>query len=132
VTGTTFQRAYDYYTKYWSIINTIKYTQTPTSIQQKIINHPKEYSLSQNYPNPFNPATTIRFALPKESFVTLKIFNLLGQEVATLVDELKPMGEHQAQWQAGDLPSAVYVYRLQARSKEKIDFVDTKKLILLK
>jgi hypothetical protein len=70
--------------------------------------------------------------LPKESFVTLKIYNLLGQEVATLVDELKPMGEHQVQWQAGDLPSGVYVYRLQVRSKEKIDFVETKKLILLK
>lgn len=132
VIGESCARGIDYYTKYWSIITTIKYIQTPTSVEQAIINHLKEYSLSQNYPNPFNPSTTIRYALPKESFVTLKIFNLLGQEVATLVDELKPSGLYQVQWQAGDLPTGVYLYQLQVGTKEKIDFVETKKLILLK
>ncbi len=135
VTGTTFQRAFDYYTKYWSIITTIKYIQTPTSVKQEINNHPDEYLLFQNYPNPFNPATTIEFTLPKESFVTLKIYNLLGQEVATLVDEPKPMGENQVQWQAGDLPSGVYLYRLEAHSSDNNkskSYEEAKKLILLK
>ena len=133
VSGTCYEMImYDYN---WSIITTIKYTQTPTSIKQEINNHPKEYSLSQNYPNPFNPTTTIRYALPKESFVTLKIFNLLGQEIAALVDELMPMGEHQVQWQAGDLPSGVYLYRLEAYSlgnNNNRRYEDIKKLILLK
>jgi hypothetical protein len=70
--------------------------------------------------------------LPKEAFVTLNIINLLGQEVATLVDAFKPIGEHQVQWQAGDLPSGVYLYRLEAGLKENIEFVVTKKLVLLK
>ncbi len=135
VMGESCLRGFDYYTKYWSIITTIKYTQTPTSVKQEIINHPKEYSLFQNHPNPFNPTTTIRYALPRESFVTLKIFNLLGQEVVTLVDEMKPMGEHQVQWQAGDLPSGVYLYRLEVHSldnKNSRSYEDIKKLILLK
>lgn len=131
ITGSTILGDYET----WKIFTTIKYTQTPTSIKQEILNHPKQYSLSQNYPNPFNPATTIRFALPKESFVTLKIFNLLGQEIATLVDGPKPMGENQVQWQAGDLPSGVYLYRLEANlldDKNNQRFKEIKKLILLK
>ncbi len=90
-------------------------------------NLPKEYKLSQNYPNPFNPTTTIEFALPKSSRATLKVFDLLGREVATLVDENLPAGVHKAEWNAGGISSGVYFYRLQAG-----EFSDTKKLILMR
>jgi hypothetical protein len=86
---------------------------------------PAEFRLYQNYPNPFNPATTIKFVLPKSSFATLKIFNLAGQEIATLVDGFEIVGEHEAKWQPQDLPSGIYFYRLQAD-----DLSETRKLIL--
>jgi hypothetical protein len=86
-----------------------------------------EFFVSQNYPNPFNPSTAISFALPKASTVELKIFNLLGQEVATLLNEEKTSGIYQVEFDASTLPSGVYFYRLQAG-----DFVQTKKMILLR
>jgi probable HAF family extracellular repeat protein len=88
---------------------------------------PKEYKLEQNYPNPFNPSTTIKYSLPKESFVNLKIYNLIGEEVATLVNEEKTIGNYVIEFDATALPSGVYFYRIQAGS-----FVETKKMILLK
>ncbi len=90
---------------------------------------PLEYSLHQNYPNPFNPSTTIRYELPRESFVTLKVFNLLGQEVALLVNEKKEAGKHNFELRTSDfgLSSGVYFYRLIADK-----FIETKKLLLLK
>jgi hypothetical protein len=87
---------------------------------------PSSYSLFQNHPNPFNPSTTIRYALPKPGQVKLKVFNLQGQEIATLVNENKSAGEYKIQWNPNNVPSGVYVYRLQAE-----EFVETKKLILL-
>ena len=86
---------------------------------------PVEFQLQQNYPNPFNPSTTISFSIPKASRVYLKIFNILGQEVAVLVDEEKGAGYYQVRWEAA-LPSGVYFYRLQAG-----EYVETKKMILL-
>jgi len=88
---------------------------------------PHEYSLSQNYPNPFNPSTTIEFSIPKSEFVTLKIYNLLGQEVATLVSDKLTPGEYKYTWDASQLASGVYIYKL-----ETDNFNSTKKLILLK
>ena len=88
---------------------------------------PQRFVLYQNYPNPFNPSTTIRYELPKESIVSLKIYNLLGQEVATLVNESKQPGRYQVQWNAQGLSSGVYFYRLQAG-----EYVETRKLMLLK
>ena len=88
---------------------------------------PTEYSLSQNYPNPFNPSTTIRYALPKAQFVTLKIFNMTGQELTTLVNQQQTAGEHSFHWQAENLPSGVYLFRLQAG-----DFSATRKMILMR
>ncbi|MBA4313604.1 MAG: hypothetical protein C0417_13345 [Chlorobiaceae bacterium] len=89
-----------------------------------IINH---YSLLQNYPNPFNPKTIIRFDLPKASYVTLKVFNLLGQEVATLADEKKEMGSYEIQFDGSMLTSGMYFYRLQTK-----DYTNTKIFLLLK
>ncbi len=88
---------------------------------------PTELSLQQNYPNPFNPSTTIRFGLTQQLLVTLKIFNILGQEVATLVNEEKPAGSYEVNWNASNLSSGVYFYRLQTGS-----FVEAKKMMLLK
>jgi hypothetical protein len=88
---------------------------------------PARYALHQNYPNPFNPSTAIEFALPKASHVTLKIYDLLGNEVATLISEKLLAGKHQHVWEASGLASGVYLYRLQAG-----EFVQTKKLILLR
>ncbi len=87
----------------------------------------QEFVLDQNYPNPFNPATTIRFALPKTGKVSLKIFNLLGQEIETLVDGQRPAGTYTVQWKPENLSSGVYVYRLQTEG-----FVEIKKLVLMK
>ena len=78
-------------------------------------------------PNPFNPVTEIQFALPEVASVKLSVYNLLGQEVAVLVDRNLDAGYHSAQWDASDFASGIYMYRLQAG-----DFVDTRKMILIK
>lgn len=88
---------------------------------------PITYSLAQNFPNPFNPSTTIQFLLPESGDVTLKIYNLLGEEVKTLIDEYKEMGNHSVHFNANNLASGMYLYRLQAGS-----FIETKKMILIK
>jgi hypothetical protein len=88
---------------------------------------PHEYSLSQNYPNPFNPSTKISWQSPVGSWQTLKIYDMLGNEVATLVDEYKTAGAYEIEWDASEFPSGVYFYQLKS-----IEYVDTKKMILLK
>jgi len=88
---------------------------------------PTKYALDQNYPNPFNPATIIKYQLPKSGLVQLKIFNLLGSEVAVLVNEVKTEGEYSVNFDASNLPTGVYLYKLQSGN-----FVETKKLMLLK
>jgi hypothetical protein len=85
------------------------------------------FALHQNYPNPFNPSTTFSFSLPSKSFVTVKVFDLIGREVATIVNEELQAGNYSRQWVAEGLSNGVYFYRLQAGK-----FVETKKLILLK
>ena len=97
-----------------------------TNVKQ-LSSQPKRFTLSQNYPNPFNPTTTISYELPKESFVSLKVFDLLGREVTTLVSEEMSAGSYSRQWNATNIPSGIYFYRLQAGS-----FCETKKLVLLK
>jgi len=102
-------------------------------VEEKII--PTEYRLQQNYPNPFNPSTTIEFALPKSVHATLKIFDLLGREVATLVNETLEAGVYRKDWDASGLSSGIYVYRLAAGDASVGSaqwFVQTKKLLLLR
>ena len=86
-----------------------------------------QFALHQNYPNPFNPSTTFSFSLPSKSFTTLKVFDLIGREVATIVNEDLQTGNYSRQWVAQGLSSGVYFYRLQAGK-----YIETRKLILLK
>lgn len=86
-----------------------------------------DFALFQNYPNPFNPGTKITYSIPYLSFVTLKVFNVLGNEVATLVNGEKPDGTYEIEFDGNNLPSGIYFYHLKAGS-----FIDTKKMILLK
>ncbi|MBR9974684.1 MAG: T9SS type A sorting domain-containing protein [Bacteroidetes bacterium] len=83
---------------------------------EQIDNTPADFTLSQNYPNPFNPSTEITFSLPQAGQTTLRVFNLLGQEVATLVNEFRNAGTHRTTFDANNLPSGMYVYRLESGS----------------
>jgi hypothetical protein len=87
----------------------------------------QSYNLHQNYPNPFNPSTTIEFDLPKTSEVTLKVYNIVGEEVATLLSASLPSGPHSVEWDAGELATGAYLYRLQAG-----EYVQTRKMMLMK
>lgn len=88
---------------------------------------PSAYALEQNFPNPFNPATKINFSLPVEGFVSLDVFNSIGQKVATLVNETKTAGSYQVDFNASDLTSGIYFYKISSGN-----FTETKKMILLK
>ena len=88
---------------------------------------PVSFELDQNYPNPFNPSTTIHFTLPKPCVVSLKIYDLLGNEIVVLISGQKQSGEYTVEWTAKDLPCGIYLYRLEAG-----DIVETKKMILQK
>jgi hypothetical protein len=98
-----------------------------TSIESSLNTKNFSYSLMQNYPNPFNPTTTIKYSVPQTAQVLLKIFNPLGEEIETLVGEEKLLGTYEVNWNASELASGVYFYRLQAGS-----FVQTRKMILIK
>ena len=106
---------------------TIKYSQNPTGIYENENELPEKFVLNQNYPNPFNPSTTISFSVPSEEFVSLKVFNSLGEEVADLVDETKPAGNYSALFGADEFTSGVYFYTIKAGS-----FLESKKMLLLK
>ena len=105
-----------------------KYSRQSTSgVASDDTNVPSEYRLEQNYPNPFNPGTTIQFSLPRSGYVTLEIYNTLGQVMVTLVDGDLPAGVHKVQWNGSGTSSGIYFYRLRAGT-----FTETKKLLLLK
>jgi hypothetical protein len=95
--------------------------------QEKQTGLASDYVLKQNYPNPFNPATTITFTLPRSDEVSLKVYNILGEEVAILVSEKLPAGLHHYNWDATNLTSGIYIYRLEAG-----EFVSSSKMVLLR
>ena len=88
---------------------------------------PDKFSLSQNYPNPFNPTTKIDYAIPKNGFVTLKIYDVLGREVKTLVNENKTPGNYSIDFNGSEFSSGVYFYKLESKG-----FSDVKRMILIK
>jgi len=88
---------------------------------------PSEYSLDQNYPNPFNPSTKISYSIKEEGLVTLKVYDILGKEIATLVNENKPAGIYEVEFNASTLPSAMYIYKIQSGG-----FSEVKKMLLTK
>ena len=109
----------------WNFLKTYKLSD-PTTVTTHS-QHPIEFSLFQNYPNPFNPITNIGFRITNFGFVSLKVYDVLGNEVATLVDEEKPAGIYEVAWNAENLSSGVYFYQLKAGN-----FTATKKLLLLR
>jgi hypothetical protein len=106
-------------------INLIVYEYVPTDAESTAI--ASEYILQQNYPNPFNPSTKIKYQIPETGFVSLKVFDVLGNEVADLVSENKPTGSYEVTFDASNLPTGVYFYTLSAG-----EFVSTKKMLLIK
>ncbi len=105
-----------------------QYSQTITDLKETwTFEIPKKFELYQNFPNPFNPATKIRYSIAKEGLVTLKIFNIIGEEVAVLVNKEKSSGMYEIDFNAASIPSGVYFYQLKAA-----DFIQTKKMILIK
>ncbi len=108
-------------------IDDLSFTGGATAVNEKNTDTPNSFELKQNYPNPFNPTTIISYSIPKSTFVVLKIFNTLGEEVESLVNEEQSPGNHKVKLNGSRLSSGVYFYMLKAGS-----FVKTKKLILLK
>ena len=105
--------------------NAAEYALPASNIEDEKI--PTEFILSQNYPNPFNPSTKIRWQSPVGSHQTIKVYDILGNEIVTLVDEFKPAGSYEVEFNSENLASGVYIYRLQTS-----DFTETKKMVLLR
>ncbi len=110
-----------------TISDTIYVNNQFIGIENKEPEVPTKFSLSQNYPNPFNPLTKIRYTLPKNIFVKLKIFDILGKEIETLVNEKQSPGTYEATFDASKYPSGVYFYKLETEN-----YSETKKMVLIK
>ncbi len=98
-----------------------------SDVENELIGNPNDFALAQNYPNPFNPATKIKYRVPAEEFVSLKVFDLLGKEVASLVEDVKSAGTYEVSFNAAELSTGVYFYKLTAGS-----FTETKKMMVVK
>jgi hypothetical protein len=116
--------SYSYRLKQMDFDGSFRYYELSNAVE---VSTPFTYNLSQNYPNPFNPATTISYQLKNDGLVTIRVYDQLGKEVATLLNEEKSAGSYQIEFNASSLASGVYYYRINAGS-----FVDTKKMILMK
>lgn len=121
---------WDYYDK--SALDNFSINPFSSDVEQELIDgYPEDFILSQNFPNPFNPSTVISYQLPVSSEVILKVFDVLGNEVATLVDEFKPAGTYEAEFNTSSInhfpSSGVYFYQLRADS-----YIETKKMVLMK
>lgn len=101
-------------------------------VEDKKNMNPDKFIVSQNYPNPFNPITNVKLFIPKTEYVNLKIYNVLGQEIAKLVSGELKAGQHTYVWNTSQFASGIYYYQVEINSGENSTIVDTKKLILLK
>jgi hypothetical protein len=120
---------YSGYGSYGVIVSNTRPNSTMVDVKEKKQERilPKNYALSQNFPNPFNPSTSIQFQIPNSGHVTLKVYNMLGCEIASLINEVRSAGVYNFTWNASNLPSGVYFYRLQAGN-----YVEVKKAVLMK
>lgn len=118
---------YIYTLRHFNVQNNMLRRIRPSTISIHNQSIPHNFSLSQNYPNPFNPTTSIKYEVPKQSFVSLKVYNVLGIEVESLVNETKQQGNYEVNWNATSFPSGVYFYELQAG-----DYKERRKMILIK
>ncbi len=125
--GQTIANALHYASDHLPVYAEFSFTGTVNVADDKNKIIPESVTLEQNYPNPFNPATIIVYSLPQTAFVTLKVYNVLGREVATLVDENKSAGSYEVKFDASELPSGFYFYQLRAG-----EYIQTKKMVLLK
>ena len=116
------------WTSNWAVFNPLNYV---IGINQISTNVPANFTLSQNYPNPFNPVTNIKFDLPQSGFVTLKVYNLLGEEVSTLVNQDLAVGTYKVDFDGANLASGTYLYKLNITNNNST-FSDVKKMILVK
>jgi hypothetical protein len=122
---------------YYYLVTAVDYAGNNSEVSQKVfalvtdvetgVEIPTVYELGQNYPNPFNPSTVIKFSIPNSGLVSLKVFNILGQEVVTLVNEIKPIGIYEVAFDASNLTTGLYIYRIESG-----DFTATKKMMLIK
>ena len=128
--GNTSNFMYSNYIGFW-----YQYAETITDVKKDNNNGaPIVFQLYQNFPNPFNPSSTIKYSIPEQSKVTLKVFDILGSEVLTLVNDEQSRGNYEVEFEGSKLTSGVYFYRLQVYPDAvgAGDFVKTKKMILLK
>jgi hypothetical protein len=117
----------EYYQLMGCIIDGVKYG-TITNVEDNLENEkPNDYCLYQNYPNPFNPTTRIEYQLPNAGFVTLKIYNSLGEEVAILINERKEVGKYSVEFNSSNLPSGIYFYQLRVN-----EYIQVRKMLLIK
>ena len=119
---------YQYRLKQIDYDGTLKYS----NVIEVTINTPEEFSLEQNYPNPFNPSTRISFTLPVDSKVILKVYNILGREVITLINKDITSGYHERDFDASQIPSGVYLYRVSADGINGENYISTKKMVYIK
>lgn len=126
--GIVLEQYYDspYYALQGAIVNGVQYG-TIVSVENLVETIPREFTLAQNYPNPFNPITQIKFDLPEDGVVSLKVYNPLGQEVATLINQSRTAGSYTETFDASQFASGVYIYKLAAGN-----FRASKKLLLMK
>jgi len=103
-----------------------------TSIDDNMVTKPSEYLLYQNYPNPFNPSTTISYLIPERSFIKISVYNILGKEVRTLIEEQQTAGQFELEFESIDLPSGVYLYVLTATTETGLQVKEGKKMLLIK
>lgn len=113
-------------------INALEITPVPAGVLAEVSNLPAAFSLEQNYPNPFNIETTIAFNLKEKSKVKLEVYNLLGEKIITFCDEEQSPGYHQARWNASNLSSGLYFYKIEAVDESGNRFIDAKKCMLMK
>jgi hypothetical protein len=112
------------------LLDDLAFSGTASAVENGTV--PQTFALEQNYPNPFNPSTNIRFSVAQTGHVSLKVYNVLGVEVASLVNEQKDAGTFNMNWNAAGLPSGMYLYRLSVTSDKGQVFEQSKKLVLLK